>query len=736
MRSRRATILVISGIFLAVVHFAVVSSGVAMASSKISPEIGFHESLKQERLEAARLEGERETLDPLRPSRSTRFGFVAGEPEIERCAIYVTRRLDDSEIDEFAARGIEVSSWAWVPPVAGRREIGRHEYGFHLARIPYARLHELDSDARIVRVVSTERLAFASNHRTGERIRSHDVHLAQGIPRRTGAGVLIGIIDVDLDVEHPDLPEPIETFDITTGDSPASWSTEVDSPHSTGHGTHVSGIALGRGVASNGRLRGVAPSADLAFYKVYSDEHGDVSTDALIRAVIRATEAGCDVLNVSLGVISTFLDGGGPLCQSVDAGSSRGMVTCAAAGNLAAEGIHAFVEIEPGGTVEIEIERVLSFNRPFEALLQLVWRDGPSQRAIGVEPADPDQPLEVEPVFRDTGPRGTRAASFVVRETETDPKRRIYRVRLRSVDRRGPARVHVYLHRSEPARLLPSTSDFTMTAPAIADTVIGVGNWEIASEDDEFDDRVHFASSAGPRLDGLPKPEVLAPGTSIVSCAGISEEAEEELYSVKTGTSMSSPAVAGAVALLLEAEPHLAPYEVSTLLRLGADRVGAADSRHGYGVIDCVESLLLLARGVPTGCDPNAAVFQDCDGDRLPDHCQIAAIAALDGNENGMLDDCEVFFHRGDGNDDGNLDISDSLYIIRYLFIGGDAPDCLETGDANDDGKIDLSDAVSILVSLFLGFDYELPFPGPPPHPCNANTTSESFLGCETYGSC
>ena len=290
--------------------------------------------------------------------------------------------------------------------------------------------------------------------------------------------------------------------------------------------------------------------------------------------------------------------------------------------------------------------------------------------------------------------------------------------------------MHAYLQRTEPARLVPSTPSYTVAAPAIADTAIAVGNWSIDAG------QVHFSSSLGPRLDGLLKPDVLAPGTDVVSCADSSNQADGSTYTAKTGTSMSSPAVCGAIALLLEASPDLPPQQVKTILRLSADRVASADNEHGFGVIDCVHALQLAERGVPTECDPTEGSFLDRDEDRVPDHCQIAENPELDTNRNGLFDEYETFFHRGDSNTDDNLDISDAASVIGHLFLGGTEPVCTEAADTNDDGRLDVSDAIAILVHLFLGVGLEIPYPGPPGHPCGANTTSPSFLGCDFYPGC
>jgi N-acetylneuraminic acid mutarotase len=69
-------------------------------------------------------------------------------------------------------------------------------------------------------------------------------------------------------------------------------------------------------------------------------------------------------------------------------------------------------------------------------------------------------------------------------------------------------------------------------------------------------------------------------------------------------------------------------------------------------------------------------------------------------------------FLRGDANLDEKLDISDALFILGALFLGGEAFGCEDAADTNDDGRIDLSDAVFGLGYLFLG-GRPPPFPGP-----------------------
>lgn len=57
----------------------------------------------------------------------------------------------------------------------------------------------------------------------------------------------------------------------------------------------------------------------------------------------------------------------------------------------------------------------------------------------------------------------------------------------------------------------------------------------------------------------------------------------------------------------------------------------------------------------------------------------------------------------GDANNDGTVDISDVVYLINYIFVGGSAPNPLTAGDANCDSAVDISDAVYLIGYIFSG---------------------------------
>src|ERR1041385_6606271 len=61
----------------------------------------------------------------------------------------------------------------------------------------------------------------------------------------------------------------------------------------------------------------------------------------------------------------------------------------------------------------------------------------------------------------------------------------------------------------------------------------------------------------------------------------------------------------------------------------------------------------------------------------------------------------EVFFRRGDANQDGILDISDSVKVLNVLFLGDPSPGCDAALDLNGDGAVDISDGIYGLGFLF-----------------------------------
>lgn len=87
-------------------------------------------------------------------------------------------------------------------------------------------------------------------------------------------------------------------------------------------------------------------------------------------------------------------------------------------------------------------------------------------------------------------------------------------------------------------------------------------------------------SGRGPTECCVVKPEILAPGTAIRSCS-----ARGNGYESKSGTSMSAPVIAGAVALLLQKYPDMTPAQVKLRLYERTVRIAEAKERGYWGVV-------------------------------------------------------------------------------------------------------------------------------------------------------
>lgn len=126
-----------------------------------------------------------------------------------------------------------------------------------------------------------------------------------------GRGVKVGVIDSGVG-PHIDIP-----------------NVSGDTDSSIGHGTHVAGIIAGNGP---GKLKGLAPKAEIFSYRVFNDPGtGTTQNFEIYKAILKAVEDGCHLINLSLKIMYATEDG--VVGQAIEYAKTKGVLCFAAAGN-------------------------------------------------------------------------------------------------------------------------------------------------------------------------------------------------------------------------------------------------------------------------------------------------------------------------------------------------------------------------------------------------------------------
>jgi serine protease AprX len=129
----------------------------------------------------------------------------------------------------------------------------------------------------------------------------------------------------------------------------------------------------------------------------------------------------------------------------------------------------------------------------------------------------------------------------------------------------------------------------SITAPGSAKTAITVGavaDWSAPSDYPYASDGPYLAafSSRGPTIDDRIKPDIVAPGVTI----GAAQSGSISTYTVKSGSSMATPYVAGVALLLRQLQPTWTQSDVRAAIEGTALDAGPAgkDNDWGAGVLD------------------------------------------------------------------------------------------------------------------------------------------------------
>jgi subtilisin family serine protease len=214
----------------------------------------------------------------------------------------------------------------------------------------------------------------------------------------TGAGIIVGIVDTGIDLDHQDFRDASGNtrikylWDQTAGSNPPagfSYGTEwtaaqINAGSATqtdtdGHGTHIAGIAAGNGRATgNGypayRYVGTAPQADIVVVKSAFLMESKV-IDGVNYVFQKANQLGKDaVVLLAFGTHHGAHDGSYSLDEAISALTGPGRLVVAAAGNDAKEPVHASLNLGAGqtGTTTFSIPTYT----PSQSVLEFVDAEG------------------------------------------------------------------------------------------------------------------------------------------------------------------------------------------------------------------------------------------------------------------------------------------------------------------------------------------------------------------------
>lgn len=102
-------------------------------------------------------------------------------------------------------------------------------------------------------------------------------------------------------------------------------------------------------------------------------------------------------------------------------------------------------------------------------------------------------------------------------------------------------------------------------------------------------------SGRGPTNACIKKPDIVAPGSNIISCNAIKNYQNKEaalihrytnMYTSKSGTSMATPIVSGAIALLLSIHPEMTNRDVKMKLKSSGLDLGYSWDKQGWGLLN------------------------------------------------------------------------------------------------------------------------------------------------------
>lgn len=417
----------------------------------------------------------------------------------------------------------------------------------------------------------------------------------------TGKDILVGVIDTGISYDHPAFSgegfAPDKKICVGYDFANLDDDPNPEKGHVGWHGTHCAGIVGATGLAgvSSGKAqpKGIAPECKLGAYKVFGSSRG-ARSDRIIAAIERAYADGCKVISLSLG--SSYVWSDEPTCILIDKLVLKGLVVVAAAGN---EGDVDRKElpyqvISPGGAKDtICVGAVddsphpvmLSGSRTF--VLDYIYYSKEVESPITGQIVDCGQASKDD--LKDLDLKGKIA---LVKRGDA-----MFSDKAKAVEAKGALACVIYNNESGGFGGYLADQNIGIPVLAASDTD-GQAMLDIAKQGTTatLDTKSKLGlmagfSSRGPTNDFRLKPDVSAPGVQVFSSVGVNS------YVRMSGTSMATPAVAGACALVLQAHPGWNAYDVrSAIINYAEPQKDSKGNFHevlaqGTGRIDIVKSI-------------------------------------------------------------------------------------------------------------------------------------------------
>ena len=378
-----------------------------------------------------------------------------------------------------------------------------------------------------------------------------------------------------------------------------------------GHGTHCASIAAG-----NGSLKGVAPDASLMAYKVL-DADGSGSEDDIVAGIDKAVSDGADVISLSLG---GYGDPDDALSTAVDNAVKAGVVVVVAAGN---DGPTNATINSPGCARRAltvgAINKANSPNKKRQSDLRVITKpeENISSLAFTNSSLTPAGGITAELAYADIGSTyNFTQASFEGKTALIERGELYFYEKVRNAYNAGAVGAIIYnnyygifqgdlINQS----MIPAASVSQEDGEHLLSRLL---NGTVSVNLSVFADNAIIAdfSSRGPAYI-YNKPDILAPGVDICAAranlSSFETPCKDNLHVYLSGTSMATPHVAGAVALLIQKNPLWSPMQIKSALKKTAHDYGYDLNDQGAGKLDILAAIQLTS-------PPPVAFISDLSG--------------------------------------------------------------------------------------------------------------------------